>query len=61
MPAAKVYFYGHNFLVMAPLFIQEVIGFSSIPDPHLGSLYAVIGFFAGGLLMTHVLFPLIFP
>lgn len=26
----------------------------------LGSLYAVIGFFAGGLFMTHVLFPLIF-
>lgn len=26
----------------------------------LGSLYAVIGFFAGGLLMTHFLFPLIF-
>jgi len=26
----------------------------------LGSLYAVIGFFAGGLLMTHLLFPLIF-
>ncbi|MCB9314312.1 MAG: YeeE/YedE family protein [Lewinellaceae bacterium] len=26
----------------------------------LGSLYAVIGFFAGGLFMTYVLFPLIF-
>ena len=26
----------------------------------LGSLYAVIGFFLGGLLMTHLLFPLIF-
>ncbi len=26
----------------------------------IGSLYAVIGFFAGGMLMTYVLFPLIF-
>ncbi|MEZ4982406.1 MAG: YeeE/YedE thiosulfate transporter family protein [Saprospiraceae bacterium] len=26
----------------------------------LGSLYAVIGFFAGGLFMTYILFPLIF-
>ncbi len=26
----------------------------------LGSMYAVVGFFAGGLFMTHVIFPLIF-
>ncbi len=26
----------------------------------LGSMYAVIGFFAGGLVMTHLIFPLIF-
>lgn len=33
---------------------------SGLSDLQLPSLIAVIGFFIGGLLMTHVLFPLIF-
>ena len=33
---------------------------SGLSDLQLPSLIAVIGFFAGGLLMVHVLFPLIF-
>lgn len=34
---------------------------SGLSDLQLPSLIAVIGFFIGGLLMTHVLFPIIFP
>lgn len=33
---------------------------SGLSDLQIPSLVAVIGFFAGGLLMTHVVFPLIF-
>ncbi len=33
---------------------------SGLSDLQLPSLVAVIGFFAGGLLMTHLIFPLIF-
>lgn len=33
---------------------------SGLADLQLPSLVAVIGFFAGGLIMTHLLFPLIF-
>ena len=33
---------------------------SGMANLQIGSLIAVIGFFAGGLLMTHALFPLIF-
>lgn len=33
---------------------------SGLSDLQLPSLYAVIGFFAGGLIMTHLIFPLIF-
>jgi uncharacterized membrane protein YedE/YeeE len=33
---------------------------SGLSDLQLPSLIAVIGFFIGGLLMVHVLFPLIF-
>ena len=33
---------------------------SGLSNLQLPSLIAVIGFFAGGLLMVHVLFPLIF-
>ncbi len=33
---------------------------SGLSDLQLPSLVAVLGFFAGGLLMTHILFPLIF-
>jgi len=33
---------------------------SGLSDLQLPSLIAVIGFFAGGLFMIHVLFPLIF-
>lgn len=33
---------------------------SGLSDLQIPSLVAVIGFFAGGLLMTHVLYPLIF-
>jgi uncharacterized membrane protein YedE/YeeE len=33
---------------------------SGLSDLQVPSLIAVIGFFAGGLLMTHVLFPIIF-
>lgn len=33
---------------------------SGLSDLQLPSLVAVVGFFAGGLLMTHLLFPLIF-
>lgn len=33
---------------------------SGLSNLQFGSLIAVMGFFAGGLLMTHVLFPLIF-
>lgn len=33
---------------------------SGLSNLQLGSLIAVVGFFAGGLLMTHVLFPFIF-
>lgn len=33
---------------------------SGLSDLQLPSLIAVIGFFAGGLLMTHLLFPIIF-
>ena len=37
---------------------HAISGLSNLQIP---SLIAVIGFFIGGLLMTHVLFPLIFP
>jgi uncharacterized membrane protein YedE/YeeE len=33
---------------------------SGLSNLQLPSLYAVIGFFAGGLVMTHLIFPLIF-
>lgn len=33
---------------------------SGLSDLQLPSLIAVVGFFIGGLLMTHLLFPLIF-
>jgi len=33
---------------------------SGISALQIASVYAVIGFFAGGLIMTHLLFPLIF-
>ena len=36
---------------------HAISGLSSLQIP---SLIAVIGFFIGGLLMTHILFPLIF-
>ena len=36
---------------------RAISGLSAL---QLGSLYAVIGFFAGGLFMTYVLFPIIF-
>jgi len=35
-------------------------GISGLSNLQLPSLIAVIGFFAGGLIMTHLLFPLIF-
>ena len=33
---------------------------SGLSDLQLPSLIAVVGFFIGGLIMTHLLFPLIF-
>jgi hypothetical protein len=33
---------------------------SGLANLQLGSLIAVIGFFVGGLIMTHLLFPAIF-
>lgn len=33
---------------------------SGLSNLQLPSLVAVLGFFAGGLLMTHLLFPLLF-